>query len=361
MTRPSTKLGAAFAALFILLNCKFAFSAEYPLPYFQFDSFTHSDTVPIKSAIDDWKGDEFRRGQRQWSYNWLEVGVRYKQFSLGRIVRTDYDLRFSKDLSELYWRTSNKQDFTPNETQAIYLRVNSFKGRGARFAFRHYHEQFHYQIGASVFNAYEFYSGTITGTAQTTSEKDYDFDLTLDYHYTEDRLFDRIVNEPDGRGYALDTSIAYRGKQHIASLTIQDIAARIKWTDAPYTTGVANSDRNTTDNDGFLVIRPTLSGFEGISPSFQQKLKSRKHFSYEYQFLAQWQLGLESRHQYGHSLQALSIHRLGTIDLKLNYWPRASITELTWTKSIFRIKLATDTRTLKNAESFWLSVGINSF
>ena len=352
--------GAAYAALlFCLTPMSHAYSTmdDFSL-YFHADSFIHSETVPIKSALNDWKGLDFQRGKRQWTHNWAEAGVRYQHLSLGYVTRMDYDLRFSKDLSEIYWQTSNRINFEPGKDYFAQLNVNSFKADGLRFAFHNQYRFISYEIGMSFLNAREFYDGQIVGAIQSLSTKDYDFDLSLDYHYSEDKLFDRSVTKPDGEGHAFDVQFQIDWKDHLFSADIKDISAKIIWHNAPYTTGQANSENNSTDGDGFIVINPTLSGIEGISTKHKQNLKTRSHIRYEYKLNNNLRIGGARKQQYGHALHAGSLTWIADSTYQISYWPQPELIQFSWRKGGFTVTAASDTlSTLNDAKTFWLAFG----
>ncbi|MCG8669982.1 MAG: hypothetical protein MI867_11255 [Pseudomonadales bacterium] len=350
---------AASAALFItLLFIPFdnTYAQQGFSPYFVIDSFTLSETVPIKSALNDWEGNTFTRGKRQWTHNWLEAGIRYNHFSIGELRRVDYDLRFSKDLAEIYWRTSNKKEFEADQPYYARLQVNSFKAKGIRFAFHHEFEQLKYSIGISWLKANEFYDGKIVGDIFSTSETEYNFDLALDYHYTEDRLFDRVVDEPDGEGFSFDITLNYSWQQHNFHLRVKDLYGKIIWYDAPFTTGQAGSDRNDTDEDGFVIVNPTLSGFEGITNKYEQKLEPLSTIEYRFALNDEWQLGLMNKTQYGHSIQGANVSYGQNVKFNLGYWLDSEIIQAGFSYHRFHVSLGLDSLKEEDMEKLWLSI-----
>lgn len=326
-------------------------------PYFKLDSFTYSETVSIRDTLNDWEGDTFNRGKRQWTWNWAEAGIRYDHWGIGFLYRVDYDLRFSKDLSEIYWKTKNKVDLPVGETFNAKLSANAFRSRGYRFT---YHNtlagNFSYTAGISYLSAYYMIEGDVQGNASVLTEKDYDFNLDLNYQYTKDTLFDREVEKPKGEGYALDISIAYQitAQDHL-QLQVSDLYGVITWKDAPVTTGTATSDRKRFDEDGYAIIDPLISGHEGILKSFEQRLEPRWFLSYQHTFDKSVGVRFKARQQYGHALYAIGSSYTKHGNWAIDYWVDNQLIELSWSHRAIKTSIGIDSLQKDEAKQFWLS------
>ena len=326
-------------------------------PYFSFDSFTYSETVSISDSLNNWEGDTFNKGKRQWTWNRVEAGIQYNHWSIGYLYRVDYDLRFTEDLSELYWLTENREDLPTGKTFDIALSANAFKARGYRFAYRNtLANNISFSVGLSYLSAYYMIEGDIWGDATALAENDYEFNLDLDYQYTEDTLFDREVEKPKGEGLTLDASIAFHPspKDHV-QIQVSDLYGVISWKDAPFTVGASTSDRKHFDENGYAVIDPLISGREGIIKTFKQRLDPRWFLGYQHDLTERVGVQLKARHQYGHALHAIgaTYSKLGA--WAVDYWVENKLIELSWARGSLRTSIGLDNLKKNQAKQFWVS------
>ncbi len=353
---------AVFSALTI---CYVAFSVttlSAANVYFYIESSTYSDTVTVDSALNEWKGKDFDRGERQWTWNWFELGVEFDHFSIGYLYREDYDLRFSADMAELYWLSSNKLPLQPDRIFQLELNAAHYQARGIRlgwndkFTFLH-NALFRYRLAASYLKAEDLIEGYLSGNALATSENEYEFNANLFYHYSEDRLFDRVVDEPKGEGYSIDAQFELLIAQHELFVDIKDIKAEIVWRDAPYTEGVTSSDNREYDSDGYVVVLPTLSGYEGVSERYRQTLPNRWFAEYRYEFSLGFNAGLLAKSQFSDRYEGVSV---GLGGLQVDYWLEMEVWQLTWNKSGFIFSLGSDAFSTNEMKSLYLNIGYNN-
>ena len=334
--------------------------ADSVQPYFIVDSFSYSETVPIKDALEDWESNDFESGERQWTWNWIELGVRYKRWGVGVVQRYDYDLRFSEDAAELYWRTSNKEPLPVGEEYNAHVEANAFHSTGLRFTFSDtVAEKVNYTLGVSYLYANYMVDGELNGNATVLNESDYDFEALVNYHYTEDHLFDRPVEKPKGNGFSIDAEFSYQfdSATHF-DLQVRDLFAQIYWRDSPYTLGKATSDRKDYDENGYVTINPVLTGFEGTDSQYVQKLDPRWYAKLSHSFTESYGGILQYRYQYDHSLFGLgAMYSIGErSSISASYWPLNEAIELNFDYEKFRLSLTADHVEIDKLKTLWLSV-----
>lgn len=346
--------------LSLLFLSRPVYANEYPVqPYFITDSFSYSETVPIETAIHGWKGDDFQSGERQWTWNWFELGVQYQHWAVGIVQRYDYDLRFSKETADFYWQVANKNDLPIDKRYDLDLQVNGVYSSGVRFSyFDKLNDTFDYRVGLTYLQANYLLDGRLTGNATAVSNSDYDFQATVDYHYTEDVIFDRIVDEPKGKGFALDFAFSYQVTPATHwQFQVRDLLARLYWQNAPYTEGSATSDRKEYDENGYVSFNPVLQGFEGISHTYVQTLQARWYSKINHQLSADYAAVIQYRYQYDHGLFSLGGnykisdgHSLG-----VSYWPINQTLEINWDYRKVKLAVAADAFKSSAVNTFWLS------
>ena len=246
--------------------------------YMQADSLSFSEPVPVRGYFNDWQ-TPFHGGERGLTYNYAEAGIIEGNWALGVVARYDEYLHFSPDTAELYYRTANHLPLQQGHRYAVDLRAQHFAANGLRLGFNFpLRPSLSIGLGLSYLQGTQLTDGTLRGVADAINAKDYNYNLAVDYRYSEDHLFKRPVNTPTGRGYSLDLSLDWRMERLAAHLRVTDLLGRLYWHNAPYTTATATSDTKTYGPDGYLIINPTLSGYEGNS-SFAQRLPTRAHLN----------------------------------------------------------------------------------
>ncbi len=338
----------------------FSHADEYPKPYFISDSFSYSETVSIKSSFHSWKGDDFDSGERQWTWNWFEVGVRYKHWGVGLLQRYDYDLRFSQETAEFFWLTKNKRELPTGRKYSLDLQANAIHSTGLRISFTDsLTDSFNYNFGLSYLQASYTLNGQIEGDATAINDSDYDFQGVVDYAYTEDPLFDRQVKAPEGKGFSIDFMFDYQVTQKVHwQLQVRDLLARLYWENSPYTQGRATSERKEYDENGYVSIDPLLKGYEGIKDVYVQKLQPRWYSKVDYGVSDSNALVAQLRYQYEHALYALGVdHKIAdNHHLGLHYWPINQTVEINWDYHTVQVAIGTDAFSTSDMKTFWLSL-----
>lgn len=253
--------------------------AEKIRPYVNSEIFLQSEPITLGGAFDDWKSGEYQGGELQYGSIWLESGVKRGDLSLGLLHRQEYIAKFSSDTADYYY-DSQQHQLDAGRNYKIDLETQSFKAKGLRLQKQFdINERIQISVGGSLLNARGLQNGTLSGfSTAESSGKDQNYQANLDYYYDQDRLLDRPnVNEPSGKGYALDAKIRWQPtKEWDFDIVLKDVVGEISWDDAPYTKAILNSGNNkVVGSDGYTKITPQLKGVEGYQSSFKQKLKPK--------------------------------------------------------------------------------------
>ncbi len=293
--------------------------------YMNVESFSYSEPFSIKNTFDGWEGD-FTPGKRQWTWNWLEAGVRVGHWGLGVVKRYDYDLRFSKDTARAIGLINNKEDLPTGRVYDVRLEANAINAEALRASYRSQVMGIHYEIGVSYLFADYMMDGELTGELTALAENDYEYRADVSYQYTEDVLFDRpLEDDATGEGFAID--VAFSGQLAPTLnyyMEIRDLVARIYWQDLPYTVAEATSKRRGFDDDGYVEVDPAIKGQEEFHRNYTQKLDPRTRFTLDWQFEDQMYATLDMRNQYAHTLYGVgSGYRWSAASVELLYWPES--------------------------------------
>jgi hypothetical protein len=260
-----------------------------------------SEPESVKTTLDDW-GSEFTSGERQWALARLEAGVRMDSgVEVSVFSRALADIRMNDEAVAFYGKISRKEDLDAGQQVPVQIAVNGFTGHGFRLGYRHHDEQWTVGLGVSVFRAGHLMTGDLSGQFTAVNDSDYNFDAEVDYAYYREVIFKRPdVDEAAGLGFSLDLALAYKVDENWSwSLSAEDLLARIRWQDAPFTVASASTDQKSYDEDGYAVFAPLLSGREGYKDSLIQDLDARYYGAIKYQQGA-WSAEVRGQYQFGY-------------------------------------------------------------
>ena len=330
-------------------------------PYFEMDSFISSEPVSIDATSNDWQGDYHPNGEKQTASVWIESGFKKNNWSLGALYREEHQLTFSSDAADLYHTVVTDQALSQNRHYNLELDAYRFRGVGARLA-----KQFkpknnlELSVGTSLFYATNLLEGELTGSAIANSADNYSYQFEGDYVYEEDLLFNRPNTESaSGVGLALDVAMNWKPTQQTnIALKVKDLAGVIHWRDAPYTKAQANSDRTTTDANGFSSVNPILSGFEGYKSSYTQNLRTSVDLSAQYQF-QNTAYTASAKAKYINELNLFALggsKKLSKGELSFHYWPQIKTLETGFQGKNVGFTFGIDQLDISETQTVWLTL-----
>ncbi len=303
--------------------------------YVHVDSFTWSEPVSIRAALNDWQG-AFRGGEEQFTYDWLEAGVTRGAWGVGLLYRYDYALRFSPDTAEFYHRDRNDLPVDPERRWDLRLSAQHFVARGLRLSTaRRARPGLRWRAGLSLLQADDLIDGHIRGT---------DRQARVDYFYSEDALFHRQVAPPDGLGLSLDLAVDWQATARLALHgEAVDLPGAIWWRDAPFTDVTANADRRVEETDGIPALAPLVSGREGLRRRWRQGLSPRALLRADYRLRGGLGARLALRRMNGRWRGGLGARwAAGDGRLSLDWWPALGLWQAGWSSPRVTLALGAD-------------------
>jgi len=270
--------------------------------YYHSHIFAYSETSSIKQiVVDDMEGPYFDGGEHSFTHNVWELGVTRAGWKLAYLIRYDYSLDYNPDTAALVYSDKNDLSIEKNriydvDMQLIHTRTNGLKvGYDWQVT-----ERFNFQLDATYLETSRLLEGKVTGQFEVAND-DYMGQLDLDYVYSKDELLERAVENPNGRGYAIDIAWDWQiNSRYRLAGKWTDLFSKITFNKAPFTTAAASTDRINFDDEGKIDVKPVLSGREGF----------RKHYL---RFPRQMNLGAYYQFQPEIELTA-GWYRYGTID-----------------------------------------------
>lgn len=249
--------------------------------YFSLSSFSYSEPTAIKALGEDWDQPLYP-GNVALSYNRIEFGVGWQTWRFGVIKRYDYFYQFSPATADFLYRIENNILLNTGDQYALSLSANTIISDGLRLSHQITINNFKFDVAMSYLESRSFVDGSLSGTAQAVSDKDYDLLFDIDYLYSEDKLFERKAAAPNGRGFGIDISTQWKASdQWRLKLDVFDLWSEMYWHKALRTVATADSNIKEFDEDGYVIFNPVASGVESTQ-SYTQSLPTKIFFNAAY-------------------------------------------------------------------------------
>lgn len=259
--------------------------------YLQGDVMLHSEPITIRGALDSWRTGHYRGGDNQYGEQWLEAGIHRGRFSASIIQRQEHQTHFNRDTADYYYGTQQHQ-LDPNRHYGLELESRAFDAVGLHVKRDFQAPHLAWQVGVSVLQASHLQNGKLTGQAIVTDDgKDQQYQTHLQYYYYQDRVLDRPDTiAPQGIGYALDAGMQWQASPQIQmSVKARDILGELYWRNVPYTDANLTSAVKTLDSNGYVLIKPALSGTESYRHQLRTRLSPKLDANLRYQSAAKGQ------------------------------------------------------------------------
>lgn len=329
-------------------------------PYFTIRNFFHSEPTAIKSLGQGWDQPLYS-GDVALSYNRMEIGVAMNQWQIGLIKRHDYYYEFNSDTARLLHHIENRILLTPGEQYDLKLSVNSLIAEGLRLAYQYTVNDFKLSLAFSYLDSRDFTDGTLAGTADVLTDKDYDLQFDVDYLYTEDKLFERIASRPHGRGYGIDFMLDWKPNGHwYFKLDVVDLWTQMHWRNALRTVATADSNIKEFDDDGYVVFNPVATGVESTQ-SYTQNVPRKIFIDTVYSFDNEQALlfGYEDYKLKRFVSAGYSVITEGRSKFDFFYNLTAEAYKFRYQYNRLKLELLTDELQLKKSRTFALQIMIN--
>ena len=283
-----------------------------------------SEPEPIKTTLSDW-GEDFDGGERQWALAKVEAGFRLQSgIEVSVFSRALADLRMNEDAVRFYGKIARKEALKNGTSVPVKIEVNGFSGSGLRLGYGYSSNDWALSGGLSIFQANHLMAGQLGGQFSAIGDSDYNFDAEVDYAYYRDVIFKRPdISKASGLGWSADLALSWQPQNWLLSLRAEDLFARVKWEDAPFTVATASTDQKSFDEDGYAVFAPLLSGREGYRNNFFQDLDARYYLAAEHQW-NHWRALARGQYQFGYGFAGVGVGYQFSNGTTVNglYWPK---------------------------------------
>ncbi len=245
--------------------------------YATVDSFTYSEPVTIKAALNELQGD-YRSGELAFTHEQGEIGFKYNNWSLGFLVRYDLYSRFHPDTAELLYLSENDLPVELERSFQLDMEVSRLRSTGLKLAYGFVPSSyFRGHVAASYLKTSQLLDGNVSGVLTTQADGKYSGQGRIDYVYDEDLVLEREVRAPSGDGVTFDVGFNWRLSELLElDVDLQDLYSRIVWHRAPRTQGDLNSNVIDLDENGVINNARALYSATDSFQTFIQRLSKRE-------------------------------------------------------------------------------------
>ncbi|MEO0784775.1 MAG: DUF5723 family protein [Pseudomonadota bacterium] len=255
------------------------------------ESFSFSDTLDIASILDGIEGGSFERGENSFTHNEVALTVRRGGFEASLLTRYDYVAEYTEDTGELIYEVNNDVPIVAGQYD-LSIELNEAWTSGIRVGYRH---ELIDGVGVSArisgLFGHQITDGSFEGVGDAVVDEGLGLSGDLDYFYTNPLLFDPDSDAPSGVGYAVDLGIDWKINDRVElDVQVRDLFAEIFWSDAARTVADVDTQTFEFDDDGLLIVRPTISG-QFSNEDHTQRLQTRVHADAEIELTERWRAG----------------------------------------------------------------------
>lgn len=327
-------------------------------------AFAFSDPVSLKAIGERWQGAFTPRAGNQGLFGNINTAVSYQrdqvEFRLWQQQRVL--MSANRDTVEFLRTTKAREDLPTGRTYDLEMAVQGSSRSGvtlSRIWVLAESGEFTWMLGAGGKGWYadQAQNGFVLGKARASGVKTYDFNLSVDYRYTRNILYDLPVPPSSGIGFGGVIGTSLHLAEWSLAVAVDDLCSTTWWKALPYTYAEAKSQRQHYDLNGYLQFDPTIEGIEGRGNWIQ---KSPTAWMVRASWgVGAWRLGSRVERISNFTFQAMEASYLwDSVDrLELSYEPRTRSWGLAWAGKQARLGLALQSLNMSTTRSVGLSLG----
>jgi len=300
--RKTNQAKAISLYIFAFMACAAPLHAETPYGIIiDAQSLSYSESFALDGFLNGLGGAGFSNGgDEAFTHNQIKLGVSYAMPTAGPLSnltlsggvtsRYDYAAQYTPGLAHYIYTDANKLT-PPDGNYDLSLSLNEISAAGIWGGVN-------YEITpdlALFANASYLTSGQATygsaGGSGAIAAGDIDtLNVTLDYQFTDDLIFDTAYDTPDATGATFDIGATWKATSALYfDFYIADIWSEFHRSDMPRTIANATTETVTTNDDGTLNVRAALNGTNSRR-DFTQSYASRRTARVRYALNDTWTL-----------------------------------------------------------------------
>jgi hypothetical protein len=257
----------------------------------RFSSEIYSEPQPVKSFVNHFDA-KLTNGDSAFTYNQFEIGVGFKNFTLGVQSRYDYSMEFAPDTAEYTYLDKNNLPFEQRNYR-YYLRAKNITSNGVfvSYQFNLPEQKITITPKVAIFASTHYQDGLVDGDIFADQGQGA---LTVDYYYSNDLLFKsfNLDSNPSGLGVSLAIDSTWQVNEQLQlSFSIKDLYHSTTFKNSAFAKGTSTDKPFQQQTDGEINSSPTIAlqtALNGNEKSHTLTLPSRLYASARYQITRQF-------------------------------------------------------------------------
>lgn len=253
-----------------------------PTVWFEGESLTYSESLSVEGWLNSLRADRFESGgEISFTHNQASLGAEIVSngtgaWSVALVTRYDASTQYTPDTATLLYASANHLPvFEGAYDLDAQVRETWASGLAARYE-AHPLDRLTFAATLTALKGHKLTSGRAYGEAALTEPDLVEGIVALDYRYSDDFVFEREAEEPDGYGATLDVSLTWRAAERLElHAAVEDLWSEIRWSEAPRTIADANSVTSRLGDDGLLRVRPLVEG-QRSQTDYNQRYSARR-------------------------------------------------------------------------------------
>lgn len=263
-------------------------SLACPMPGFALGDIFYKQKVhgfagpmAILQLANEWKGD-FKNGDDGFLFHHSEVGFSIGDVSISYVKRLHAEYHMPNGAARIFYLHTRKQALAQPLNVTAALRAYDYRGEGFKLAYRFHNDSAYIRPHISWLRLNTITWGHWSGDFSYRSHKDWDLDIDVDYHYTEDKLLrrgkapGRPLVKNNGELYSLGLEAGFHWRGYTLDYQGDNLHARINWPD------LATTDARVSTQGAFFLLGYEFDEDKEFTPSaihqLDQSLRLTKHW-----------------------------------------------------------------------------------
>lgn len=259
-------------------------------PFVDLSMFAADTVLPVISILDDsWRGDFTPEDSNKADVYWNAAsGVIANGWRVAAFNRGEMLIDCNRDSIEFFYLAKKKRDLVTGQIYDADVKAYGLIANGVEVSHGRKLDNLipGLSVGATVryLNPRYLQDGTIDGYVIPVGPRSYDYNLFLDYAYSDNIVYKRKdEDQGSGFGFSADIGLSYRNSGWRAEVLMRDVLGTVFWDSVPYTSAYAVTPDDPTITNGYQDFEPSIKGYEGNKRHRQEiPLKTDLTLGYDY-------------------------------------------------------------------------------
>lgn len=310
----------AFCFIFLL-------AIGYPQPgiaetrvFYQQKVHGFAGPMAILELANEWNG-RLKRGDNGFLFRQTEIGLSYRNVTVSYVKRLHAEYYMPNDAARIFYLFNRKKELKEHFKINATLKAHDYRGEGIKLTYHFGNDVISFQPHLTWLQLDTLIWGRWSGDFSYRSTKDWNLDIDVDYHYTQDKLLrrgkapGRPLPDNDGELFSLGLNATLQWQAYRLDYLGDNLHARINWTHLPKT------EAKVSTTGPFFLLGYEFEENKKFVPSKLHQLNQSLDITAQWQAISQSYLNpIRNSHSLGVAYQWPQVQLRVLRELDLNAW-----------------------------------------